>query len=70
MSELKDYTYSRAMEELDSIVAKMQAPDCDIDLLAQYTSRALELMKFCKDKLHKTQKDVEECLKSLAETAQ
>lgn len=58
-------TYSEAVAELESIVAKMQGENCDIDSLAGYTTRALELLKFCKEKLHKTDEEVKECLKSL-----
>lgn len=57
--------YSAAVAELESIVSKMQSDSCDIDSLASYTTRALELLKFCKEKLHKTDEEVKECLKSL-----
>lgn len=60
-------TYTQAIAELEAIVAKMQSPDCDIDSLADYTRRALELMKTCKDKLRKTEADVKACLETLSE---
>ncbi len=59
-------TYSEAIRELEEIVRKMQSEDCDIDLLASYTARALELLKFCKDKLFKTDEEVKKCLEALA----
>ena len=37
-------SYGKAIAELETIVAKMQSDDCDIDSLAGYTSRALELL--------------------------
>ncbi len=58
-------TYSKAIAELEGIVAKMQSDECDIDSLAAYTSRALELLKFCKEKLHTTDEEVKKCLEAL-----
>lgn len=65
---MTDLTYSAAIAELEQIVAKMQSPDCDIDLLAQYTSRALSLLTHCKEKLHKTEEEVRQCLTTLSES--
>lgn len=58
-------TYTEAMKELEDIVARMQSDECDIDSLAKYTSRALELLKFCRDKLFKTDEEVKKCLDEL-----
>lgn len=63
MSEQLSYT--KAIAELEAIVAKMQSDDCDIDHLAGYTSRALELLKFCKEKLFTTDQEVKKCLEAL-----
>ncbi|MDE5887735.1 MAG: exodeoxyribonuclease VII small subunit [Muribaculaceae bacterium] len=57
--------YSEAITELESIVSLMQSENCDIDSLASYTSRALELLKFCKEKLHTTDEEVKKCLEAL-----
>ncbi len=59
-------TYSEALKELEQIVAEMQADNCDIDSLAAKTSRALELLKFCKDKLLKTDLEIKKCLEELS----
>lgn len=64
----KEMTYSKAIAELDAIVAKMESNQCDIDSLAQYTSRALELLKFCKERLFKVDAEVEKCLEALKNT--
>lgn len=63
-----DIKYSEAIAELEAITAKMQSPDCDIDSLASLTSRALELLKICKDKLFKTDEEVKKCLQTLADS--
>ncbi len=58
-------SYGKAIAELETIVAKMQSDDCDIDSLAGYTSRALELLKYCKEKLFTTDQEVKKCLEAL-----
>lgn len=67
-SNMKEMKYSEAVSELEGIVAKMQSPDCDIDSLASYTSRALELLKFCKEKLFTTDEEVKKCLETLSDS--
>lgn len=57
--------YSEAIAELEAITAKMQSTECDIDSLASLTSRALELLKTCKEKLFKTDEEVRKCLETL-----
>jgi exodeoxyribonuclease VII small subunit len=65
MAEKTNLTYSAAMAELDSIVAKMQSDNCDIDSLSAYTARALELVKICKDSLFKTDEELKKLLEQL-----
>ena len=64
--EQQPQTYTQAMQELESIVAKMQSDNCDIDALADYTKRAALLIKFCRDKLLKTDEEVNKCIESLS----
>ena len=66
--EKKEMKYSEAVAELEAITAKMQSADCDIDSLASLTSRALELLKICKDKLFKTDEEVRRCLETLSDS--
>lgn len=65
MENEQEMTYSKALAELESIIAKMQSPDCDIDLLSGYTARALKLLRVCKDKLLKTDEELKKCLAEL-----
>lgn len=62
---MEEMTYAKAISELEGIVAKMQSDNCDIDSLAGYTGRALQLLKFCKEKLHTTDEEVKKCLGEL-----
>ncbi|MDE5653823.1 MAG: exodeoxyribonuclease VII small subunit [Muribaculaceae bacterium] len=64
---ISNLTYAAAVAELEQIVAKMQMPDCDIDMLAKYTTRAIALLGYCKKKLHTTEEEVRQCLATLSE---
>ncbi|MDD6227551.1 MAG: exodeoxyribonuclease VII small subunit [Bacteroidales bacterium] len=68
MEESKEMTYAAALRELEGIVAKMESNQCDIDSLSGYTTRALELLKFCKQRLFKVDEEVEKCLAALKDT--
>ncbi len=59
-------TYAKAMAELEQIVGKMQQDNCDIDSLAGYTTRAMELLKYCREKLFDTDLQVKKCLEELS----
>lgn len=61
-------SYSEAVKELEQILVKMESDQCDIDSLSQYTARALELLKFCKERLLKTDEEVAKCLSELSST--
>lgn len=58
-------SYSEALAELEGILQKMQSPDCDIDSLSALTTRALALLKHCKQRLTKTDEEVKKCLAEL-----
>lgn len=64
----KELKYSEAIAELEAITARMRSPECDIDSLAALTSRALELLKICKEKLFKTDEEVRRCLETLSDS--
>lgn len=68
--DAKTIKYSEAIAELEAITAKMQSPECDIDSLASMTTRALELLKICKEKLFKTDEEVKKCLQTLSDSLQ
>lgn len=61
-----ELTYTKAIQELEAIVAKMQSENCDIDALADYTKRAAELIKYCREKLFTTDEEVKKCIESLS----
>lgn len=65
---LEGYTYSQALSQLETIVKEMESENCSIDDLSTYTSNALQLLKFCKNRLYKTNSEVQQCLAELKQT--
>jgi len=58
----KAITYQSAIEELEQILDKMESNELEIDSLSDQVKRASELITICKNKLKKTEEDVEEIL--------
>ena len=63
--EENNITYTQALNELEQIVKNMQAPDCSIDNLSQYTKRAKELLEICRAKLTATDTELKQLLADL-----
>lgn len=61
-------SYKAAVTELEEILNKMESDQCDIDSLSAYTARALELLKFCKERLFKTDAEITKALDALKNT--
>ena len=50
--------YEEALTQLEAIVRKMEQNEFDIDELAAQLKAAQRLIKFCKDKLSKTEAEI------------
>lgn len=61
----KKLTYEVAYEELQEIVKEIEAGTISVDVLGDKVKRAGELIRFCKEKLFKTEKEVNDVLKDL-----
>ena len=59
-----DMKYEDAMRELERIVARMENEEPDIDSLGEQLRRAQQLIKLCKAKLTKTDKEIKDILES------
>jgi exodeoxyribonuclease VII small subunit len=59
-------TYTTAITELEAIVQDIESGEIDVDVLAAKVKRASELIKYCKDRLRNTQKEVEKILVDIA----
>ena len=58
-------SYKEAMNEIESIVSKLEDNQLDIDELSDKVKRVSELIAYCKSKLHDTEEEVEKILKSM-----
>ena len=61
----KDISYKQAVEEIESILAKIEKQELDVDELAGKLKRVTELIKTCKKKLHTAESEVEKILKEM-----
>ena len=58
----KEIKYEEAVAQLEKIVDKMENDELDIDQLSEQLKRAKVLVKFCKDKLTKTDEEIKKLL--------
>lgn len=58
-------TYSSAITELEEIVNEIESGEVNVDVLTAKVKRASELIKFCKDNLRDTQKEVNKVLEGM-----
>lgn len=61
----KKKTYEEAYSELQEIVKEIENGTISVDVLGEKVKRAGELISFCKEKLFKTEKEVNEVLKGI-----
>jgi exodeoxyribonuclease VII small subunit len=55
-------SYSEAVTEIESILEKIEAGNLDVDALTEQVSRVTQLLKICRDKLHKTETQIDQIL--------
>jgi len=60
-------TYTKAIAELEEIIRKMQSNECSIDNLSEMTTRSLKLLTICKEKLTKTDNELQKILAELSD---
>ena len=60
----KNISYSEAIKEIELITTQIESGDLEIDLLSEKVKRVTELIKLCKNKLHKTEEEVDKILNS------
>jgi exodeoxyribonuclease VII small subunit len=67
MATNKKLTYQEALDEIEEILGKIEHNELDIDELAEKVKRVSFLLRYCKDKLHKTNEEVEKILSDMEE---
>lgn len=65
MVTIKKLNYQDALTEIEEILNKIESNDLDIDELAEKVKRAAFLLKFCREKLQKTNEEVEKILSDM-----
>jgi exodeoxyribonuclease VII small subunit len=58
-------SYNEAMAEVEEILEKIENEELDVDDLAEKVKRVSVLLRICKDKLMKTNEQVEQILKEM-----
>jgi exonuclease VII small subunit len=59
---MKDIKYEEAVRQLEAIVDKMERGELDIDSMAAQLKQAQELVKLCKQKLKRTDDEIQKLL--------
>ncbi len=65
MSNEKEIKYTEALDELQQIVQEIESGEISVDELSEKVKRASVLIAVCKEKLFKTEDDVNQILKEL-----
>ena len=59
---MKDIKYEEAVHKLEAIVDKMERGELDIDSMAAQLKESQELVKLCKQKLKRTDEEIQKLL--------
>ena len=63
MSKNKELTYEEALTQLQQIVKDLENREIKIDDLAEKVSKAKELVDFCREKLSKTEDEINKIIR-------
>jgi len=63
----KELSYKEAISQIKEILQSIEEGEPDVDELSNKLKRANELITFCKDKLHKAEKDIQKVVGKMDE---
>jgi exodeoxyribonuclease VII small subunit len=63
----KEVSYRDAVAEIESILTQIENEELDVDEMSVKVKRAAELIKLCREKLYKTEKEVEAIFNEMEE---
>lgn len=63
----KSLKYGSAVEELNNILEDLEAQSIDVDEVSVKVKRAVELIRFCREKIDKTEFEVNKVVKEFEE---
>jgi exodeoxyribonuclease VII small subunit len=66
--EEKDISYREATNEIEAILEKIENGETDIDALSKEIERAASLLQICKERLFRTEQEVESIIRQTQET--
>jgi exodeoxyribonuclease VII small subunit len=55
-------SYDKAVREIESILEKIESGDLGVDELAEKVKRVSALLKICREKLRKTEEEIDQIL--------
>ncbi len=55
-------SYDQAVEEIETILQKIEGGEMGVDELAEKVARVTELLKICRDRLFKTEEQIQKIL--------
>ena len=55
-------SYDHAISEIESILEKIEGGELGVDELAEKVSRVTQLLKTCRDRLYKTEEQIQKIL--------
>ena len=61
----KNGSYKEAITEIEIILNQLENNELDIDELSEKVKRVSQLVTFCKEKLHKTEEEIDNILKEM-----
>jgi exodeoxyribonuclease VII small subunit len=62
---MKDYTYTQAMQRLETILAQLEEGTATVDTLSELVKEAADLVKFCREKLRNTEDELQKAFEGL-----
>lgn len=67
---MKDIPYSKAVEELEKIISEIENDETELDQMMEKVKRAAELIRYCRQKLLRTEDEVNNVLTELKELSE
>jgi exodeoxyribonuclease VII small subunit len=67
MTIKKKPSYTEAIEQIEDILSKIEREELDVDQLAENVKEVTQLISLCREKLFRTEEEVNKILKDLNE---
>lgn len=64
-----ELSFSQALEELESVLRRIEGDEVDIDLLGRELGRAAELLEICRKKIRRAEVEVKQIVEAIEEDA-